>query len=946
MEPTKRSTLRRYFYIALLIFLAAAATSLIVDNWKLKDAGTEGTPDANEHSQKRVDWELMRLRDPATGLIPEGIHSAEALFSSHIPSRESFSFHKGSSMIDYQWNRQGPHQIGGRTRGFAIDIENENLMLAGGVSGGVWRSIDGGANWTRTTPPEELQSVSYIVQDTRPGKRDIWYYGTGELVGSSPSRVGAYFHGDGVFKSIDRGLTWTPLPSTHTDRPQAFDKVFDHQWGLALDSSNATQDEIYSAMLGTISRSTNGGTSWSEVLGGNANGYTGYYTDVAVDPTGAVYATISSDGRTKGIWRSATGTGFKAITPPGWPAVYNRTVIGIAPSNPNIVYFFSETPGSGMLGRNFRGDSSWSSLWRYTYLSGDGTGAGGKWMDLSSNLPRFGGSFGDMFTQGSYDMLVEVRPDDPNTVVIGGTNLYISTDGFTSPNTTRWIGGYQNIVFDSTAIVDLEYPNHHPDLHTALFSRTVPTRLYTGSDGGVHRTDNFLADSVEWVSLNTGYHTTQFYSVSLDRATPGSRLIVGGLQDNGTWRTSTDNALAPWSLTGTGDGSFCQVANGGRTLYVSKQNGKVYRVELDENGTTVGSTRVDPLGVKNYLFINPFTLDPTDSRRMYLAGGTEVWYNRDLTAIPMESTQFATANWSKIGGSELPDTVRVTALGASTSNPEHRLYYGTSRGQVFKVDMSGSSPGAPQEITGADFPTNAYVNSIAVDPNDANHAVVVFSNYSVLSLFATTDGGDTWTPVSGNLEQNKVNGSGNGPSCRWVSILHRPDGDVYMVGTSTGLYSTNRLDGMSTFWIREGESVIGNMVVDMIDVRQSDGFVVVGTHGGGVFTTFASQASGTGPVQGAEPGLSLGDCAPNPVKTVGTITFNLPASAPRTPVRVALYNTQGKELAVLLEPTLLTQGEHKVTLDLARHTSLTNGQYICRLHYGGNSLAKWIAVVR
>jgi photosystem II stability/assembly factor-like uncharacterized protein len=939
-------TILRYFFIALLIFLAAAATSLIVDKWNVTDSDSRSGHDGREHSEEGEAWELMRLRDPATGRIPDGIRDAEVAFSAGIPSRESLAFRKGSSMLDYDWRRQGPFQIGGRTRGMAIDIDDENVIMAGGVSGGLWRSIDGGTSWTRTTAPSELQSVSSIVQDLRPGKRDVWYFGTGELVGASQSAPGAYFHGDGVYRSTDRGLSWTPLASTHSSVPQRFDKVFDHVWRLALDSSNQSQDEVYAALLGTITRSTNGGTTWSEVLGGNANSYTGYYTDVAVDPSGAVYATISSDGRTKGIWRSATGTGFKAITPAEFPADYKRTVIAIAPSNPNIVYFLSETPGRGLLGRNFRGDSSWTSLWRYTWLSGDGTGAGGEWVDLSANLPKIGGSFGDMFTQGSYDMLVEVSPDDPQTLVVGGTNLYLSTNGFTSPGDTRWIGGYHNIVFDSTVIVDLEYPNHHPDLHLARFSRTVPGRLFTASDGGVHRTDDYLRDSVVWTSLNNGYHTTQFYSLSIDHGTPGSRLLVGGLQDNGTWRTTSDDPTGAWRVTGTGDGSFTHVADGGRTLYVSKQLGKVYRVELDEAGNESASTRVDPLGVKDYLFINPFVVDPLDPYRMYLAGGSALWMNSDLRAIPLASTQPATANWSKVESSQLADTVRISALGVSTAVPAHLLYYGTSYGALYKVDMSGATPGTPVAVTGTAFPKNGYVNDIAVDPLDGNHLIVVFSNYEVLSLFETTDGGASWTSVGGNLEQNKTTGAGNGPSCRSAMILHRPDGDVYLVGTSTGLYSTNRLNGASTVWIREGETAIGNLVVEVIDARQSDGFVAIGTHGGGVFTTTVAKASGVAASPAMAPGLALDGCSPNPLVGHGEISFTLPASASGTPVRLGLYDMQGAEVAVLMVDRTMTPGSHRMPIDVGHYPQLTSGSYICRLQYGRAVATKRIVVLR
>jgi hypothetical protein len=119
---------------------------------------------------------------------------------------------------------------------------------------------------------------------------------------------------------------------------------------------------------------------------------------------------------------------------------------------------------------------------------------------------------------------------------------------------------------------------------------------------------------------------------------------------------------------------------------------------------------------------------------------------------------------------------------------------------------------------------------------------VVYPHYEVISIFATENGGLTWTPVAGNLEENP-DGSGAGPSVRWLSILYSQDRPFYFAATSAGLFSTTRLAGMSTVWVQEGATTIGNVVVDMIDVRQSDGKIVVGTHGNGVYSSKLSMPS-------------------------------------------------------------------------------------------------------
>ena len=112
-----------------------------------------------------------------------------------------------------------------------------------------------------------------------------------------------------------------------------------------------------------------------------------YFTDVAITPTSIVYASLSSDGAQKGIWRLAPASSFVNILPVNFPPNYNRLGIGIDPNNESIVYFFGPTPGYGRMSTDFQGDTLWNSLWKYEYVSGDGTGAGGVWTDLSANLP-------------------------------------------------------------------------------------------------------------------------------------------------------------------------------------------------------------------------------------------------------------------------------------------------------------------------------------------------------------------------------------------------------------------------------------------------------------------------------------------------------------------------------------------------------------------------------
>ncbi|MEP7220429.1 MAG: flagellar basal body rod modification protein, partial [Bacteroidota bacterium] len=528
-------------------------------------------------------------------------------------------------------------------------------------------------------------------------------------------------------------------------------------------------------------------------------------------------------------------------------------------------------------------------------------------------------------------------------VYIGGTNLYRSNDGFATPSGV-WIGGYRDVSIDSTVRLELEYPHHHPDQHTLVFSPSNPSVIYTGSDGGIHRSDDGGAANVSWTPLNNGYFTSQFYSVAIDHATPGDNTVVGGLQDNGTWMSALAAEGTHWDSVGSGDGSFCAIADGRTSMYVAKQQGKAYRVLLNGNGKLSQYARIDPLGGKKYLFISPYILDPANTNAMYLTAGSELWYNNDVTAIPLSSQQAATINWNRMQGATVSDTVSISALGVSRESPAHRLYYGTSNGMIYRIDNATTPDAAVVDITPTVFSRKGYINCVAVDPADGNRAVVVFSNYGLQSLYVTTDAGATWTPIGGNLEGGTAI-PGSGPSCRWFAFLHRPNGTIYLVGTSTGLYSTTGLYGSKTVWLQEGASTIGNMVVDMIDVRQSDGYIVAGTHGGGVYSTTIAQLGVENDRLADAAGFELRGNIPNPVSDITKIDYSIGGSG-TFPVQLKIFNARGEEVATLVDRPE-TAGEYSVSFDSrSAEIALPSGVYYYRLQVGAEARTREMQIVR
>lgn len=788
-----------------------------------------------EDPRARAEQEFLMLRDPTTKKIPDAIRERELEFARSLPRKPASILQKGSVVRNVQslaWQERGPSNVGGRTRAFGVDSSDPNTLIAGGVSGGLWKSTNDGATWSKTTTSAQLHSVSCLVQDRRTGKTHVWYAGTGEADGNSASQYGAPFRGDGVYKSTDNGSSWTLLTSTSTNIPNLFDKLFDYVWNIAVDISNQEQDEVYAATYGAIYRSTNGGQSWSVVLGGTSP-YS-VYTDVQVTSTGVLYAALSEESSSKGIWRSTDGVSWTNITPAGFPSSYYRIVIGIAPSNESMIYFLGNTPGSGKAGDAGYGSEDYHSFWLYD----DGTAT---WTNRSSNLPTWTNPVAGYSSQISYDMIVAVKPDDPNFVIIGGTNLYRSTNGFATSNATTWIGGY------STANNVSIYSNHHPDQHSFGFRAGSPGIFYSGHDGGISKTTNVAASSVTWSSLNNGYNVTQFYSISLAPES-GSNLMMGGTQDNGT-QLGIAPGIASWSMAESGDGTIVKVAPlADDRLYTAYQIGGLRR------RTRAGVYLADftPQNSTNQLFVNPVVLDPNNSMYLYYpAGKSTGGPNAEKSAIWRHSNApFATSTgWTTLSSTDVGAgsgyARRISAIGVSKANDPNVLYYGTSDGIVKKlVNAHSAGSSAPVETI---TPTSAnttpptdlqggtsaggYVACIAVDPTNSAKAILAFSNYNFPSLWYTTNGGTTWTDVEGNLAGS------SGPSIRWVSIFYKSGVLHVFLATSVGVFYTTELNSSSTLWTQEAVTAVGNVVTVMVDYRSSDDVIALATHGRGVFTT-------------------------------------------------------------------------------------------------------------
>ncbi len=892
--------------------------------------GSEDDPEARLHYMTRM------LADPATGEIPMGILRRERLFVQKIPSvnRRKRGREDAREAADETWMTVGPYNVGGRTRAVAIDVLDEQVIMAGGVSGGMWRSENGGINWEMTTHPLSLHSVTAITQDVREGKENVWYYGTGEIVGNSAGRNGAPYRGDGIFRSVDGAKSWTPVWTTVSNSPNHFNNQFQYIFGILINKFNLVGDELFVAAVGAIFRSSNGGLSWKAVLGRDFRSHPNFdlnrsslskYSEIYLASNKIYYAVLSFKGFLRnspdaGVYASVDGEQWQNITPEIWPMIYFRTVIGASDSDPSVIYFLTDA-GNPLLYRfNFKG-----------VIKGR---IRGDWTDLSNNLPDFGGEVGDFDTQGSYDMFVKVHPVEENVVFLGGTNLYRSEDGFSTNKNIQWIGGYDTINDIS------KYPNHFVDQHALVFYPSDPDRMLSSNDGGLYFTTDGMAPQVSWQPLNNGYRTGQFYTLGLDEY-GNAKQVIGGLMDNGVYVAENPVENAPWNHLMDGDGAFCSITRGGSYFYASTQNGRIVRLTLNNQLDFTTFTRIDPQGGDaagpGYLFINPFVLAPENQNIMYLAAGDKIWRNLNLSQIPQFSNAPARINWEMMEQTRV-STGQISAVSASTV-PSGVVYYGTTMGEMFRIDSANARDYAVTPITSPVFPENAYISCIAVDKRNSDNVVVVFSNYNILSIFASTDGGLRFMPVSGNLE-DEPDGSGSGPSVRWVEIVPIEGGmNKYLAGTSTGLFSTDVLKGMKTQWEREGPEEIGNVVVTMVKARASDGALYVATHGNGMYKTTIPEVEYVAPEQDEE-GLSFGPVYPNPFSEKLFMPFVIPADGT---VRISIYTVSGQLLRTILWGYQFA-GKNIAIWDGLNESGypVNSGLYIARLEYQDQRLAEKI----
>lgn len=495
---------------------------------------------------KRAEWFWGQRAFP-TGIIPDGARWQAYQQMLKMPRART----------DEPWEELGPANIGGRTRAIQFHPNNPDIMFAGSVSGGLWKSTDAGHVWFPIT--DFLPNIAVGAFEFDPLHPDTMYLGTGEGYYNIDAVLGI-----GLLKSTDGGETWV---QTSLSWP------YSANWAINKISIDPTNPEnIVVATRTGLRRSTDGFVTFTVPSGSGA----GDFKDVKRDPQDPnnllAAAGYPWGSPSNGIYKSTDGGATWSRRTEGLPAVMTmgRSILAYFESDPAVVY-------CGVAG-TFGGNGG-LTLGIYRSLNGGDT-----WAQMSGSSP-------DIFTgQSWYDMMLAVHPENSALVYAAGVNMFRSTNS-----------GY--------LWTRIGY-NVHVDHHEFVFHPDDPSVVFAGTDGGIFMSYD---GGDTWEERNTDYVTHQYYGFG--NATIDTVLAFGGSQDNGTtrWRDSRD-----WDHVNGGDGGYCVVDwSDDNVVYVEYQRGW-HRRSLN-GGDSFHDINNGISG--NGPWVTPVIQDPFESNTLYTTAG-------------------------------------------------------------------------------------------------------------------------------------------------------------------------------------------------------------------------------------------------------------------------------------------------------------------------------------
>ena len=413
----------------------------------------------------------------------------------------------------------------GRVNVIAFHPTDANTIYIGVPAGGLWKTTDGGNNWTAMSDTMASLGVSGIAVDH--SNPNTVYILTGDGDGGDTQSIG-------VMKSTDGGSTWatTGLSWNVTN--------FNRGYKLMMHPTNS--NIMFAVTTVGILKTTDGWATWTNVQSGS-------FRDVEFKPgnTSVMYASTTNT-----FYRSTNSGSSFSIISSGLPSGENRSELGVSPANSNYVYYLSGPAGT----------NSYKGLYRST-----DSGLTFSAMSTTPNILGYSTSGNDSNSQSWYDLAIAVNPSNASNTITGGVNLWRSTNGgATNTCVTNW----------SEPSGSFEYV--HADIHELVYN-SVDNKLYCGSDGGISVSSDH---GVNWTNIWDGLQIMQFYKIA--GVENNQNLLVGGAQDNGSNKyTGTTNIEHIYGA----DGMDCMIDyNNNNNLYYSTQSGGLRR---STNGGSTGT---------------------------------------------------------------------------------------------------------------------------------------------------------------------------------------------------------------------------------------------------------------------------------------------------------------------------------------------------------------------
>lgn len=505
--------------------------------------------------------------DPETGKFPssEQMANAEAMYKALSQNKS----------VTGEWTNLGPvsstggYAGVGRLNCIAFHPSESNTFWVGAPTGGLWKTIDGGQNWSVLTDGNNVLGVSAVAVPSDYATSQIIYIGTGDR------DSWRHDNGEGVLKSTDGGLTWNSSLFFDIASSYTVNQILIHP---------SNNDILYAATTYGIYKTTDAGDTWTLI-------YQEYFiSDLEFKPgdPSVLYASNKRWGKIYKLTNDGTNV---SVVYDGNEDGAKRIELAVSPSNPNLVYAVVGNSSGGLKGI-YKSINSGANFALVTSLPNI----------LANNVEGTGAS-----GQAWYDLALIVDPLNEDVLYCGGVNTWKSTDGG-----VNWeINNFWTSYYCSSCVIA------HADKHFFDFNGTT---LYEGNDGGLYKSE----DGVSWESISNGIVNSQMYRIAVSQQ--NSEITLTGLQDNGT---KMKNAEGVWLDKIGGDGMNCEIdPSDDNFMFGSAQNGRVIRTtngssfytDITKDGSGNPIHGLDETGA----WLTPYVIDPNSTSTLYL-GLLNVW---------------------------------------------------------------------------------------------------------------------------------------------------------------------------------------------------------------------------------------------------------------------------------------------------------------------------------